>query len=139
MFLYIRIGFAFSAFIGSFNDSSSMQSIGLTAGVVLLLFCFLVVTIFVSARYFIGIRPEWGKVSWKSNPFRVSEPLHFFHFLSIFFLASGAGSICRYLFLSDIGIEKSYPVLAIGAGMLMAVVVLDRVIHKVQQKFKART
>jgi hypothetical protein len=45
--------------------------------------------------------PEWSYPAWALNPYKLGQPMQFFHFGGYFILAAGVGALLRSLFVRD--------------------------------------
>src|SRR5262245_26024000 len=64
---------------------------------------------------------EWTYPSWRLNPFKLGQPLQFFHLGGYFFLAEGAGVLLRSLFVEAMPLGEPVVLTACGIGMLTGV------------------
>jgi len=64
---------------------------------------------------------EWSYPSWTSNPFKLGQPLQFFHLCGYFFLAAGVGALLRAFFVHATLLVEPVAFASWGAGILAGV------------------
>jgi hypothetical protein len=73
---------------------------------------------------------EWAYPNWALNPFRLGQPLQFFHFGGYFMLAAGVGALLRSLFVDAMPVAEPVLFTFCGAGVLVGVWCCTRVFKK---------
>jgi hypothetical protein len=74
--------------------------------------------------------PKWFYPGWALNPFKLGQPLQFFHFGGYFIMAAGVGALLRSLFVHDTPLAEPVVFTFWGAGILVGVWCCTRVFRK---------
>jgi hypothetical protein len=72
----------------------------------------------------------WAYPKWTLNPFKLRQPLQFFHLGGYFFLLAGVGALSRWLLVRETPLAEPIAFSAWGAGILAGVWCCTRVFHK---------
>jgi hypothetical protein len=72
----------------------------------------------------------WAYPKWTANPFRLGQPLQFFHLGGYFFLFAGIGALLRWLFVRETPLLEPIALSAWGAGILAGVWCCTRVFRR---------
>ncbi len=64
---------------------------------------------------------KWAYPNWALNPFKLGQPLQFFHFGGYFVLAAGVGALLRSFFVDAIPVAEPVVFTFWGAGILVGV------------------
>jgi hypothetical protein len=73
---------------------------------------------------------EWLYPGWALNPFKLGQPLQFFHFGGYLILAAGVGALLRSLFAHDMPLAEPVVLTFWGAGILVGVWCCTRIFRK---------
>lgn len=91
----------------------------------------------VSMLFVVGIQafnprsdPEWFYPGWALNPFKLGQPLQFFHVGGYFIFAAGVGALLRSLFVPDMSLAEPVVFTFWGAGTLAGVWCCARIFRK---------
>ncbi len=91
----------------------------------------------VGMLFVIGIRAlnshsdaVWKYPAWMLNPFRLGQPLQFFHWGGYLFLAAGVGALIRTTITGDTRLTEPVVFTACGAGALFGVWCCTRIFRK---------
>jgi hypothetical protein len=81
--------------------------------------------------------PEWFYPGWALNPFKLGQPLQFFHLGGYFIFAAGVGALLRSLFVPDMPLAEPVVLTFWGAGTLVGVWCCARIFRKKMVRVRA--
>jgi hypothetical protein len=121
----VRLAFVAAALVWGCLDGlliSSLGQVALDSVIIGFLGAVVVVPVVVGGQALNSrSTPVWRYPLWSVNPFLLGEPLQFFHLAAYFFIAAGAGAVCRSLVVGE-GLRLAHFLLPlIGAGVLLGV------------------
>jgi hypothetical protein len=132
---YVRGGVVAASFLGgALGTDRRVVDFGISLPTIALVtFTFAVVgMLFVVGIQVFNPRSDagWAYPKWTLNPFKLRQPLQFFHFGGYFFLLAGVGALSRWLFIRETPLAEPIAFTFWGAGVLAGVWCCTRVFHK---------
>jgi hypothetical protein len=132
---YVRGGIVAAGFLGgAFGTDRRVVDFGISQpGSALGAFTFGVIgMLFVVGIQAFNPRSDtvWAYPKWTLNPFKVGQPLQFFHLGGYLFLLAGVGALLRWLFVRETPLAEPIALSSFGAGIVAGVWCCTRLFHK---------